>query len=499
MFKVEYMNNIKATLITLLLLEFSTVAYSAACDSSAIPEPLYKLIEYSKYDKAVEQAKAEYKKQSGNKESSLILAKVYVNATLHAGMSFDLSKLGFKKGEKGKKKITKEQLKAATRGALVVNKKYLEETDAFIQQTVKKWPESKGLFYCLTKVHFYNHDHARFIKLLDQTANAHKDSENEAVDFLITYGTKFIKTHRYDLASEVYETLLKTFPHAAPALSTLGVTYIKRGFTKKAMDYFEQAYKFAPDDTIVISNIAEAAMLLADFNKAGKFLKLKAKHNPNKVDIYFDLAINAMHADPEQSKPYWKKYFEVNAKYPDSKSWSDNAKVIQAAVKDGTYDEYDWFYLGTQMINQRVPKYAVALMTNANNKHPYDASISYGLAHAYDNGKHFDLAEKALLETLIRMKHPKNKFTTDTNEIYFNLSRCSLSLDREEDTEAYLKKVKQDSKYAANADYMFGLIQHRRGNKQKAQNYFKSCIKKAKDNPYKQYCESQLTMGIKTK
>ena len=487
------MNSIKSIVITLLLLGFNSVASAAACDSSAIPEPLYKLIKDNKYDEAVELAKADYKKQVKNKKSSLVLAKVYINATIHSGISFDFSKLGFKKGESGKKKITTEQLKAASRSSTIVNKKYLEETDAFIQQTVKKWPDSKGLLYCLTKIHFHNRDHTRFIKVLAQTANAHRDSEEEAIDFLIGYGTDILKYNRYDLAAEIYETLLKTFPNAAPALSSLGVTYIKRGFTKKSVEYFDKAYQITPNDTIIIRNIAEAAMLLTDFKKAERFLKLKAKHNPNNAATYFDLAINAMHADPDKSKPYWKKYFEVDAKYPDNKSWSGNAKIIQAAVKDGTYDEYQWFDLGTQMIRRHVPKYSVALMANANSKHPYDASISYGLAHAYDSGKHFDLAEKALLETLKRMKHPKNKFKTDTNEIYFNLSRSSLSLDREKDTEVYLKKIKQGSKYAANADYMFGLVQQRRGNEQKAQDYFKSCIKKAKDNPYKKYCENQIT------
>lgn len=491
------MYNIKSLFIMFLLSGYNIVVYAEACDSSAIPEQLYKLIKDTKYDEAVGQAKTDYIKQSKNKESSLILAKVYINATVHSGMSFDMSKLGFKKGEKGKKQITKEQLKAASRPSTIVNKKYLKEADEFIQQTVKKWPDSKSLLYCLTKIHFYNRDHPRFLKLLAQTAEAHKDSQEEAVNFLIGYGADILKYRRYDLAADVYETLLKTFPNSAPALSTLGVTYIKRGHTKKSMEYFEKAYQTRPNDPIVISNIAETAMLLTDFNKADKFLKLKAKHNPNKVDIYFDLAINAMHSEPKQSVPHWEKYFEVNGKHPDSKSWSDNAKIIQDAVKDGTYDEYQWFDLGKQMIRHRTPKYAVALMSNANKKHPYDASISYGLAHAYDSGKHFDLAEKALLETLKRMKHPKNKFKTDTNEIYFNLSRCSLSLDREEDTETYLKKVDQASKYAANADYMFGLVQQRRGNKQKAQDYFKSCIKKVKDSPYKKYCENQITKGKK--
>lgn len=486
------MSHIKSILITFILSVFSTVVTAAACDSSAIPEHLYQLIKDSKYDEAVKQAKVEYEKQSADKESSLNLAKVYINATIHSGMSIDFSTLGFKKGQTTKKNISKEQLKAASRSRIIVDKKYLEETDAFIQKTIKKWPDSKGLLYCLTKMHFYNRDHKRFLKVLAQTAEAHKETEKETVDFLIGYGTDILRYRRYDLAAELYETLLKTFPNASPVLSSLGATYIKRGYTQKAMTYFEKAYKITPDDMIIISNIAEAAMLLTDFKKAEKFLKLKAKHNPNNAATYFDLAINAMHADPKDSKPYWEKYFEVDAKYPDDKSWSGNAKIIQTAVNDGSYNEYDWFDLGRQMIKRRTPKYSVALMNSANKKHSYDASISYGQSHAYDSGRHFDLEEKALIETLKRMKHPKNEFKTDTNEIYFNLSRCSLSLDREEDTEAYLKKVDRNSKYAANADYMFGLVQQRRGNKDKAQDYFKSCIKKAKDNPYKKHCESRL-------
>lgn len=487
------MHDFKVVLFTLLLSGFNGVSYAAACDTSILPETLGALIKENKYDEAVKLAKEEYQKHSKNKEASLNLAKVYVNASLHSGINLDLSQLGFKDGEKGKKKITIKQLKRASSNRLIIDEKHFEQADPFIQETVKKWPDSKSLFYCLTKLHYYNNNHARFIKMLAITAEAHKDAEEEAVSFLLTYGTKLNRARRYDRASDVYETLIKTFPRSVPAISTLGVMYTKRGFTKKAMSYFDKAHEIDPEDIIVIGNIAEASMLLRDFKKAEKFIKLQTKHLPNKVSTYFDLAINAMHEHPNKSKPYWDKYFEINADYPDNKYWSDNAKTIQDAVNADKFDEYDWFDLGTQMIQQRTPKYAVALMSYTNSKHPYDASISYGFAHAYDNGRHFDLAEKALLETLERMNNPKNKFKTDVNEIYFNLSRCSLSLDREEDTESYLKKIKPNSKYAANADYMFGLVQQRRGNKQKAQDYFKSCIKKAKDNPYKKYCENQIS------
>lgn len=486
------MRNIKFIITSVLLLGLNSTGFAAACDTSVMPDSLYELIKESKYDEAVQLAKADYQKQNKNKESSFVLAKVYVNATIHSGMSFDMTKLGFKKGESGKKKITLDQLKSANKSRTIVNKKYLKETETFILKTIKKWPETNGLLFCLTKIHFYNRDHSRFIKLLAQTADAHKSSKEETVDFLIGYGAEYLKNNRYELAADVYSTLLKTFPKSAPVLSTLGVTYSKRGHTKIAMRYFDKAYKISPDDIIIIGNIAESSMLLADFKKADKFLNLRAKHYPNKAEIYFDLAINAMPLNPKKSTGYWEKYFKIDAKYPDDKTWSSNAKVIQDAVKDTTYTEYDWFNLGAQMIQKRVPKYAVALMSYANSKHPYDASISYGLSHAYDSGEHYDLEEKALLDTLKRLKHPKNKFKKDPDDIYYNLSRCALNLGRVDDTEAYLRKIKTDSKLSANSDYMFGLVYQRREMKKKSLNYFKSCSKKTKSSSLKKYCEGEI-------
>lgn len=486
------MINIKTIALVFCLINIHSLVYADACNTSILPENLKNLIKDSEYDEAIKLARDEHNKNSKNKEFSLNLAKVYINATLVSGMNIDLSSLGFKDGESGKKKISMKQLKKSTSNRLSVNKKYFEETDEFIRKTVKKWPETKGLLYCLTKIHFYNRNHSRFIKLLSKTAEAHKNFEKEAVGFLANYGNIHIRNNRYEYATDVYETLLKTFPRAVPALSALGVAYIKRGYTKKSMGYFEKAHQIDPDDIIVIGNITEAAMLLTDFKKADKFLKLKIKHYPNKADTYFDLAINAMHKKPAKSLPHWKKYFEVNGKFPDSKTWSNNAKIIQNAVKEGKYNEYDWFAVGKQMISNHTPKYAVALMSYAYNKHPYDASISYGMAHAYDVGKHYDLEEKSLLETLKRMKNSKNKFKMNENEIYFNLSRCTFSLGREKDTLKYIKKINKNTKYAANADYMYGLVEEKRGNIKKAQTYFKSCVKKGKDSPYKNFCKNLI-------
>ena len=74
------------------------------------------------------------------------------------------------------------------------------------------------------------------------------------------------------------------------------------------------------------------------------------------------------------------------------------------------------------------------------------------------------------MERLLRVKRKKRKkkyFFFQAEDGIRDISvtgvqTCALPI---------FNKIKQNSKYAANADYMFGLVQQRRGNKQKAQSY----------------------------
>jgi len=482
----------RVALILSIILFKSGPVFSAECNTTDMPEELYQLIKDDKIDKAVSLARAAYDENKNDKQAAMVLARVYVNATLQSGMNIDLEQLGFNEGESGSKSVTVDMLKKATRNSYTVNPDYYNVTDQFITETVSRWPESKSFYYCLTKIHFYSRDHDKFLESLSKTAEFQKNNEKEAVDFLISYGTKFVKRRDYRKAADVYSTLLKTFPSSVPLLSSLGVTYIKRGKTEKAVTYFNKAHLIDSDDAIVIGNIAEASMLMGDFERAESFLLKKAKLSPDRPEIYFDLAMNAMHKGPGSSLRYWNKYFKINEKHPDNEAWVNNAREIQKAAQNKPGDLDLWHVIANQMIQVKVPKFAIPILTYIKKNHPYDAEVEFSMAHAYSVGENTDLEKQALLRTLELAEHPKNQFEVDENLLYYNISRSFYVLDEHETALDYLENISSDAENAANADYLHGLIYRDRGDLKMAKKYFQSCIEKAGDSSIGQYCRGQL-------
>ncbi|MDH5765942.1 MAG: tetratricopeptide repeat protein [Gammaproteobacteria bacterium] len=476
--------------LTLLLICYQ--AYGAECNTSDLPEDIHKLVEQDKMDEAVKLAKQAYEKNINNKIAALYLARVYINATLTSVVNFDMSQLGFQTGESGSREITMDMLKKATASRTAVNPDYLDNTNKFIHDLVRRWPEEKNLYYCLTKIHFYSGNHDEFLNQLAQTASLFKNNEQEAVNYLIDYGTELMQSDNYDFAAEVYQALLKIFPESVPLLSSLGVSYIKQGFTRKAMAYFEHAYKNDRSDVIVLGNLSETAMLLGEFEKAEKFLLKRADFEPDKAEIYFDLAINNMHLRPGAGNDYWAKYFSIHARHPDDEQWAKNARVIQQAANNSDITISDWHQLAIQMIESGVPKYAIPLLHYVNKTQLQDPSVSYSRAYAYDAGKHYDLQKSALEETLKRIKQSDNKTQIDIDQVYYNLSRSTYMLGQYDQALNYLSSVSGEMKNSANIDYMYGMVYRDRGDRKKADSYFNSCLKKANGASIENFCRDQL-------
>lgn len=460
------------------------------CDIREIPSDLYELIQEKQYDNALDIALSKYEDNTDDKEANVELTKVYLNSTLVPAVNFDLKALGFGQGETGSKKVTEEALKAASSDGFNVNKKYLGDARSFVEKTVNRWPETANLYYCLTKVEFYTRNHKVFLESLKRTVDLMRE-DKQIVDYMLGYATEYMNNQQFRKAKDTYEVLLSQFPNSVPVLSSLGVSYLKLGHSAKSLSYFEKAHAIDANDAIVISNIAEAAMLLRQNEKAERFLLLKRKKDPNNTSIFFDLAINAYSDKPAASLKWWDKYFEANKTSPDAEAWVRNAKMLKKAAVDETNNLDAWYGLGGEMIRAGIPKYAISFFSYVAKMKPFDAGATYSMAHAYDIGRHYDLQEKVLLETLDRLKSPENMVQLDSNEIYYNLSRSAYSIDDFNKVIGYLDKMKETDE-SPRVAYMYGLTFRALRDKEKAKMYFNKCIESDSGAPVIQNCRKYL-------
>lgn len=480
------------TVISVVLLLFSGNLLAASCNSANLPDSVITLIQQKKYAEAEKWARHQLSKSPDDPLAHQQLANVYINSALQPVPSLNLEALGYQPGESGVKEIDTDMLKAAIKDGFYVDADFRRKAKRHIPQMVKRWPQKRNSYYCLTKIEFYAGDHQSFLHHLDKTARLFKSSEKEAVDFLIGYGVKYMEQNNQERAIDVYNTLLKTFPTSAAALSSLGVTYLNRGYVSKGMVLFEKAHRSDSSDIIVIGNVAETAMLLGQFGKSEEFLKMKAKINNTETAVYFDLAMNAMHKGPDASLTYWKRYFSQNKKYPDDEAWVSNATAIHKTVVAGVSDNilYD---LATQMITSKVPKYAVPSLFYLRQKSPDIPGYSYRLAHAYDVGGYFELAEQALLEALSKMSKLEDKGGFDEDQVLYNLARYNYALDNNPGALKYLDRMDKQDKQYIGAQYIYALVFRDMGKIKKAKSYLKSCIKNKDDQDMKKRCQDLLS------
>jgi len=494
-FKGIMMNLWIKTGLLLSVFLYSLPSVGEPCNSKLLPHELYEKLEKEDYAGAEAEAMKAVDNSPDIKAAQLNLAKVYINSAMRPVVNFNFSAMGIDPNKTGTpQKIDIATLEKGASDDYAVDIGFGKKAEKQINAVLRRWPESQSLLYCLTTIKFYSRDHDDFLKTLYRTAVTFSGEEEEAVGYFLGYGQYYLKHQEMEKAEEVYTTLLKVFPNNAPLLSSLGATYMYRGRAMESVPLFDKAYKQAPEDKIVIGNIAEVSMLTGDFDKAEKFLRLRAKMTPDDTSVYFDLAMNAMHIGPENSLPYWEVYFDKNKVHPDGTQWSHAAAVIRQSIKDGSLTIEEQINLADQLIEGfHTPKYAVPLMSYLQKQYKDDAAFSYQLSHAYDSGEYYDLEEKALLETYKRLqKKPSKYMEVSLNEIVYNLSRTNYIKGSYTDSLKYLDKIQKNEEEMANTGYLYGLIYIKLGKMEKARNKLLLCSKAATSSSLQQSCKQQL-------
>lgn len=463
------------------------------CDARAIPDALNQQLVQKDYSGAEAAAQALVAAQPDKREAHLTLAKVYINAALRPALQFDFKALGIDPGKTGEAQpVDIKALMNATSDDYYVDADFSAKAARQIDLTVKRWPDTRSLLYCLTKMDFYARDHARFLATLQRTAQAFAEAETEAVGFFLGYAQTYMRQNRPNHAADVYSTLLKTFPKNAALLSSLGVTELQQGRMRRAVELFDRAHQHAPDDVIVIGNVFEAAILTGDFAKAEKFGRRKAELRPDDTSTYFDLAMIAMHKGAANSLPYWDTYFQQHAKHPDDPRWANHAQTIQRLASEGLEDE-EHFELAYQMIESlRTPKYAIPLLAYLRAKDPGEPAYRYRMGHAYDRGNHYELAEEALLDTLkLLERRPAAHIELSADDVRYHLARMAYSLEKYKDSLTHLDQIDPSGPQRVEGGYLYGLNYRKLNRMAEARAAFEACVTSASEQ-LRELCRQQL-------
>ncbi|MFL9842798.1 tetratricopeptide repeat protein [Flavobacterium rhizosphaerae] len=179
---------------------------------------------------------------------------------------------------------------------VIYNEKDAKKALQYIDKGIDKFPERLdmrfGEVYFLGKLEEYEKFTGSIIKTIDYSAtikNAWLWKGNQPLDdakaFMLgsvqDYVVQLYNTGQdalFDNIRRIAEAVLKHYPDHVESLSNLSIAYMMQNKTDKALEALLKAEKLAPEDTIVLGNIAHAYKLKKDKANAVKYYNLVKKY-----------------------------------------------------------------------------------------------------------------------------------------------------------------------------------------------------------------------------
>ena len=101
------------------------------------------------------------------------------------------------------------------------------------------------------------------------------NEKDDARDFTLgnvqarTY--EFMKLKKYDYVEEISNLMIQYYPEQVYGYNNLASIYLQKKDYRKALSYFHKAEKVAPDDVIVIANLAYMYRMMDDTENAIRY------------------------------------------------------------------------------------------------------------------------------------------------------------------------------------------------------------------------------------
>jgi tetratricopeptide (TPR) repeat protein len=158
---------------------------------------------------------------------------------------------------------------------------YFDESIAWFQRVVRKYPEYAAAYYNL--------------------------------------GTLYLKKGMLQQSEEHLRRATQIRPGDASAWNNLGMVAAQEGHKEEAMKYFQEAIRQNPRHVIALQNLGKLYHDDGRFEEAVKSLEQAVNIAPEDPEVNYDLGmLFAQHDDTEQARAYLQRALQLRPKYPDA-------------------------------------------------------------------------------------------------------------------------------------------------------------------------------------
>lgn len=182
---------------------------------------------------------------------------------------------------------------------------YLEKGFAVLDTGIQQYPDRLdiwfGKIHMLGQIEEWGRFTSQILKLIDQSIiNNNKwkwtkgSNEYEGEDFLLG-GIQDYQSSLYETGDDsllinmrkIAKKILTIYPEHVPSLSNLSITYLLLGETEKAISPLLKAEAIDPNDPIVLSNIAQAYIMLENKKMAIEYYNKTIAASDNQGTISY--------------------------------------------------------------------------------------------------------------------------------------------------------------------------------------------------------------------
>lgn len=162
------------------------------------------------------------------------------------------------------------------------------------------------------------------LNLYEKAFNCYeKFLRNRPQDFYmrLRYGNLFFRLHRYQSASEHYETALSIEPKNQTALINLALSYKARDMYDETLEKFKQANLIKPiSSPEILIKIAETYFIKKDFTSAEIYYKKAIEKKQDSVVVLLGLGKTYLNLNRKsEAKNYFQKILSIEPDNPEAK------------------------------------------------------------------------------------------------------------------------------------------------------------------------------------
>jgi len=301
----------------------------------------------------------------------------------------------------------------------------LAEAEIIYRQVIEEDPNNASALN-LYGILLYQHN--RFNEAVEYARKAVEINPNSY--FCTNLGNIYKETGKMDLAIDLYNQALEYEPDNAKVYFNLGYSYKIKNELNTAIEYYKRSVELDPSNQAAYANLGNIYAIQKKLNEAVECYKKAIELNPEDASMYnslgntyFDLkeidkAIECYKKAVKLKPNYEEVYINLGSAYLEKNDNDMAIDYLEFALELNDQNYLTHLFMGNVLLDKEIINEAIESYQTALNLKPDDPGILLNMGNAYKKNEEFDKAINIFYKIL--------EIKPDFIEAYLNLANINI-------------------------------------------------------------------------